>query len=144
VDRLQTVRLKRLSDREVRSDEAGRCVTDPRSNLFGAEMAGDARAMILRLVDFLKAKNIAAMFFGLNHERIRDANRDISPLRDGAPPLKAKSGADRPYLHYFLKPYDSSQSNCVLVRIGSGERIFLRRACRGSDRSWAGPACVCV
>src|SRR5262245_11525777 len=71
-------------DREVRDFDPTAVVIDPMSALMSAGIASDVHSMILRLVDFLKARGTTALFTNLGGVKAESASTEmqISSLMD--------------------------------------------------------------
>src|SRR5262249_47127730 len=63
--------------REIESFEPAAVVVDPLSSLLSTGAGGDVYAMILRLIDLLKSRQITAMFTSLTHGNIEQAMTDV-------------------------------------------------------------------
>ncbi len=63
--------------REVEEIEPAAVVVDPLSSLLAAGTTGDVHAMVLRLIDFLKARGVTAVMSNLTHGNVENALTDI-------------------------------------------------------------------
>jgi circadian clock protein KaiC len=115
--------------REITTFAPGTVVIDPISSLMEAGRQGDVRAMLLRLIDHLKAKGITALLTNLTEGMIETAITDagISSLMDSWLLLlnREVSGA---YLRelYLLKSRGMAHSNQVREFILTDHGIELQ------------------
>ena len=92
-------------------------------------MTGDVHAMILRLIDFLKARGVTAMFTSLTHGNIENAMTDVqvSSLMDSWLLLYNKeSNGEHNRQLYLLKSRGMAHSNQVREFILGDDGIKLR------------------
>jgi circadian clock protein KaiC len=133
-----------LRDREVGRTKLDIGVIGPTSSLIGAERAGDARAMILRLVDLLSVKGITAMFSSLTHGDAESAATgiNISSLMDRRLTLKKESNGEHNRQLYRLKSHGMPHSNPVRDCITRSERLLPHEVYIGSQGIRIGSARV--
>jgi circadian clock protein KaiC len=124
--------------RDVTDFEPTVVVTDPMSALLGAGATGD---MVLRLVDFLKARGVTALFtnLGVSSENVTEIQ--ISSLMDVWLLLyNRESNGEHNRQLYLLKSRGMAHSNPVREFILSSEGIKLRAAYVGPDGVVTGSA----
>ncbi len=129
--------------REIERFEPFAVVVDPISSLLGAGMRGDVHAMILRLIDFLKAKGVTAMFTSLTHGNIENAMTDVqvSSLMDSWLLLYNKeSNGEHNRQLYLLKSRGMAHSNQVREFILGDDGIKLRDVYVGPEGVVTGSA----
>jgi circadian clock protein KaiC len=131
--------------REVRDFDPVAVVIDPMSALMSAGIAGDVHAMILRLVDFLKARGTTAMFTNLGGVKAESATTEmqISSLMDTWLLLYNRefNGEHNREL-YLLKSRGMAHSNQVREFLMTSSGIELREAYIGPDGVLTGSARV--
>lgn len=124
--------------REVIDFDPAAVVVDPMSALMGAGVSGDVHSMILRLVDFLKARGVTALFTNLGTGTAESATTEtqISSLMDTWLLLyNRESNGEHNRQLYLLKSRGMAHSNQVREFVLSGEGIALHEA-------YVGPAGV--
>lgn len=129
--------------REVREFEPHAVVIDPLSALMSSGLAGDVHSMILRLVDFLKARGITAVFTNLGGVQAETATTEmhISSLMDAWLLLYNKeSNGEHNRQLYLLKSRGMAHSNQVREFIMTPNGIKLRGAYIGPDGVLTGSA----
>jgi len=117
-------------------------VIDPMSALLNAGSSGDVHSMILRLVDFLKARGVTALFtnLGVSSENVT-TEIQISSLMDTWLLLyNRESNGEHNRQLYLLKSRGMAHSNQVREFILSSEGIKLRRAYVGPEGVLTGSA----
>jgi circadian clock protein KaiC len=129
--------------RDVTDFQPDAVVIDPISALLNAGASGDVHAMVLRLVDFLKAHGITAMFTNLGAGAGEDATTEIqiSSLMDVWLLLyNRESNGEHNRQLYLLKSRGMAHSNQVREFILSSEGIKLRDAYVGPEGVLTGSA----
>jgi circadian clock protein KaiC len=117
-------------------------VIDPMSALLNAGSTGDVHSMILRLVDFLKASGVTALFtnLGVSSENVT-TEIQISSLMDTWLLLyNRESNGEHNRQLYLLKSRGMAHSNQVREFILSSEGIKLRKAYVGAEGVLTGSA----
>jgi len=128
--------------RDVTDFEPAAVVIDPMSALLGAGATGDVHSMILRLVDFLKARGVTALFtnLGVSSENVT-TEIQISSLMDVWLLLyNRESNGEHNRQLYLLKSRGMAHSNQVREFILSSEGIKLRAAYVGPEGVLTGSA----
>lgn len=128
--------------REVTDFAPGAVVIDPMSALLGAGETGDVHSMVLRLVDFLKAGAITALFtnLGVSSETV-STEIQISSLMDVWLLLyNRESNGEHNRQLYLLKSRGMAHSNQVREFIMSSDGIKLREVYVGPDGVLTGSA----
>jgi circadian clock protein KaiC len=113
--------------REVERFDPDAVVIDPLSSLTG--VGGDVHSMVLRLVDFLKFRQVTALFTNLTHGNQEHAKTDIaiSSLMDTWLLLYNKeSNGEHNRQLYLLKSRGMAHSNQVREFLLTSEGIKLR------------------
>jgi len=129
--------------RDVSEYDPAAVVIDPMSALLGAGASGDVHAMVLRLVDFLKARGITALFTNLGVVAGDNAATEIqiSSLMDVWLLLyNRESNGEHNRQLYLLKSRGMAHSNQVREFILSSEGIRLREAYLGPEGVLTGSA----
>lgn len=129
--------------RDVTDFEPTVVIIDPMSALTGAGMTGDVHSMVLRLVDFLKARGVTALFTNLGVAAGDDAKTEIqiSSLMDTWLLLyNRESNGEHNRQLYLLKSRGMAHSNQVREFILSSEGIKLREAYVGPEGVVTGSA----
>jgi circadian clock protein KaiC len=117
--------------RDVTDFEPAAVVVDPMSALLGAGASNDVHSMLLRLVDFLKSRDVTALFTNLGTGAGEVANTEvqISSLMDTWLLLyNRESNGEHNRQLYLLKSRGMAHSNQVREFILSSEGIKLRDA----------------
>jgi circadian clock protein KaiC len=128
--------------RDVADFDPTAVVIDPMSALLGAGSTGDVHSMILRLVDFLKARGVTALFtnLGVSSETVT-TEIQISSLMDTWLLLyNRESNGEHNRQLYLLKSRGMAHSNQVREFILSFGGIKLRRAYVGPEGVLTGSA----
>ena len=128
--------------RDVTDFEPAAVVIDPMSALLGAGATGDVHSMVLRLVDFLKARGVTALFtnLGVSSENVT-TEIQISSLMDVWLLLyNRESNGEHNRQLYLLKSRGMAHSNQVREFIMSSEGIKLRQAYVGPEGVVTGSA----
>jgi circadian clock protein KaiC len=128
--------------RDVTDFEPAAVVIDPMSALLGAGATGDVHSMVLRLVDFLKARGVTALFtnLGVSSENVT-TEIQISSLMDVWLLLyNRESNGEHNRQLYLLKSRGMAHSNQVREFILSSEGIKLRAAYVGPEGVLTGSA----
>ncbi len=115
--------------RDVTDFDPAAVVIDPMSALINAGATGDVHSMVLRLVDFLKARGITALFTNLGVVSGENATTEIeiSSLMDTWLLLyNRESNGEHNRQLYLLKSRGMAHSNQVREFIMSSEGIKLR------------------
>jgi circadian clock protein KaiC len=122
--------------REVAEFKPSAVVVDPMSALVSAGETGDARSMILRLVDFLKAHCVTALFTSLSGGDAGTVTTElrVSSLMDAWLLLyNRESDGEHNRQLYLLKARGMAHSNQVREFIMTADGIRLREAYIGPD-----------
>ena len=120
-------------------------VIDPVSSLLSAGETHDVQAMILRLVDFLKAKGATTIFTSLTHGNIESALTDVqvSSLMDTWLLLyNRESNGEHNRQLYLIKSRGMAHSNQVREFVMTGSGISLRDIYVGPEGVLTGSARV--
>ena len=128
--------------REVSDFVPDAVVIDPMSALLGAGETGDVHSMVLRLVDFLKAGGITALFtnLGVSSETVT-TEIQISSLMDVWLLLyNRESNGEHNRQLYLLKSRGMAHSNQVREFIMSSDGIKLREVYVGPEGVLTGSA----
>ena len=128
--------------RDVTDFDPTAVVIDPMSALLNAGSAGDAHSMVLRLVDFLKARGATSLFtnLGVSSESVT-TEIQISSLMDTWLLLyNRESNGEHNRQLYLLKSRGMAHSNQVREFILSSEGVKLRRAYIGPEGVVTGSA----
>jgi circadian clock protein KaiC len=131
--------------RDVTDFEPAAVIVDPMSALLGAGASNDVHSMLLRLVDFLKSRDITALFTNLGTGAGEVANTEIqiSSLMDTWLLLyNRESNGEHNRQLYLLKSRGMAHSNQVREFILSSEGIKLRDAYVGPEGVMTGSARV--
>lgn len=129
--------------REVSELRPAAVVIDPLSALMSAGVTGDVHSMILRLVDFLKAQNVTALFtnLGRGHAESTTTEMQISSLMDTWLLLyNRESNGEHNRQLYLLKARGIAHSNQVREFIMTSNGIRLREAYIGPEGVLTGSA----
>jgi circadian clock protein KaiC len=131
--------------RDVSDFDPAAVVVDPMSALTGAGFSGDVHSMILRLVDFLKARGVTALFTNLGAGAAESTTTEVqvSSLMDAWLLLynRESNGEHNRQLH-LLKSRGMAHSNQVREFILSSEGIRLQEAYVGPEGVLTGSARV--
>jgi circadian clock protein KaiC len=120
-------------------------VIDPLSSLLHAGDRHDAQAMILRLVDFLKAREITTIFTSLTHGNVENAMTDmqVSSLMDAWLLLyNRESNGEHNRQLYLIKSRGMAHSNQVREFVMTDRGILLREVYVGPEGVLTGSARV--
>ncbi len=120
-------------------------VIDPLSSLMHAGAANDAQAMILRLIDFLKAQAVTGVFTSLTHGNVELAQTDmqVSSLMDTWLLLyNRESNGEHNRQLYLIKSRGMAHSNQVREFVMTSNGINLREVYVGPDGVVTGSARV--
>lgn len=131
--------------REVKEFDPAAVVVDPISALMGAGVAGDVHSMTLRLIDFLKARGVTALFTNLGAGTAETATTEmhISSLTDTWLLLyNRESNGEHNRQLYLLKSRGMAHSNQVREFLMSSDGISLREVYVGPDGVLTGSARV--
>jgi circadian clock protein KaiC len=118
-------------------------VVDPVSSLLHAGAAHDAQAMILRLIDFLKAQGITAVLTSLTHGNVEHATTDleVSSLMDAWLLLyNRESNGEHNRQLYLIKSRGMAHSNQVREFVMTDHGIVLRDVYVGPEGVLTGSA----
>lgn len=129
--------------REVTDFDPAAVVVDPMSALMSAGITGDVHAMILRLVDFLKARGITGVFTNLGGMQAESAATEmqISSLMDAWLLLyNRESNGEHNRQLYLLKSRGMAHSNQVREFVMTRDGISLREAYIGPEGVLTGSA----
>lgn len=128
--------------RDVTGFDPTAVVIDPMSALLNGGSTGDVHSMVLRLVDFLKARGVTALFtnLGVSSETVT-TEIQISSLMDTWLLLyNRESNGEHNRQLYLLKSRGMAHSNQVREFILSSDGIKLRRAYIGPEGVLTGSA----
>ena len=131
--------------RDVELFDPSSVVGDPLSALLGAGVTGDVHSMVLRLVDFLKARNVTALFTNLTHGKNENATTEvqISSLMDAWLLLyNRESNGEHNRELYLLKARGIAHSNQVREFLITRDGIRLRDVYVGPEGVLTGSARV--
>ncbi|HEY1542474.1 MAG TPA: circadian clock protein KaiC [Xanthobacteraceae bacterium] len=131
--------------RDVEEFEPAAVVIDPLSSLLQAGEQHDAQAMILRLVDFLRARTITSVFTSLTHGNVELAHTDmqVSSLMDTWLLLyNRESNGEHNRQLYLIKSRGMAHSNQVREFIMTDNGIRLREVYVGPEGVLIGSARV--
>ena len=129
--------------RDVEVFEPTSVVVDPLSALLGAGVTGDVHSMVLRLVDFLKARSVTAMFTNLTHGKTENAATEIqiSSLMDSWLLLyNRESNGEHNRELYLLKARGIAHCNQVREFLITRDGISLRDVYVGTEGVLTGSA----
>jgi circadian clock protein KaiC len=129
--------------RDVAEFEPAAVIIDPLSSLLHAGDVHDAQAMILRLVDFLKARAITTIFTSLTHGNVEAAMTDmqVSSLMDAWLLLyNRESNGEHNRELYLIKSRGMAHSNQVREFVMTREGIILRDVYVGPEGVLTGSA----
>jgi circadian clock protein KaiC len=129
--------------REVERFDPDAVVVDPLSSLTGVGVVGDVHSMVLRLVDFLKFRQVTALFTNLTHGNHEQAKTDIaiSSLMDTWLLLYNKeSNGEHNRQLYLLKSRGMAHSNQVREFLLTHDGIKLREVYVGPGGVLTGSA----
>jgi circadian clock protein KaiC len=129
--------------RDVTEFDPAAVVIDPLSSLMGAGAGGDVHSMVLRLVDFLKARGVTALFTNLGAVAGESSTTEIqiSSLMDTWLLLyNRESNGEHNRQLYLLKSRGMAHSNQVREFLLSSEGIKLREAYVGPEGVVTGSA----
>src|SRR5262249_40470562 len=129
--------------RDVSDFEPAAVVIDPMVALMSAGVSNDVHSMILRLVDFLKARGVTALFtnLGTGIAESTTTEMQISSLMDTWLLLSNReSNGEHNRQLYLLKSRGMAHSNQVREFILSAEGIRLRNAYVGPEGVLTGSA----
>jgi circadian clock protein KaiC len=129
--------------RDVGDFDPAAVVIDPLSALMSAGVTGDVHSMVLRLVDFLKARSVTALFtnLGTGVAETTRTEMQISSLMDTWLLLSNReANGEHNRQLYLLKSRGMAHSNQVREFILSAEGIKLRAAYVGPEGVLTGSA----
>ena len=131
--------------RDVEEFAPAAVVIDPLSSLLHAGDKSDAQAMILRLVDFLKSKNVSGVFTSVTHGNLEHAMTDmqVSSLMDAWLLLyNRESNGEHNRQLYLIKSRGMAHSNQVREFVMTHDGIRLRDVYLGPEGVLTGSARV--
>ena len=131
--------------RQVEQFAPAAVVVDPVSSLMSAGERGEVHAMLLRLIDHLKARSCTALFTNLTHGNLELASTDagISSLMDSwLLLLNREAGGEHNRQLYLLKSRGMAHSNQVREFLLSERGIELLPAYLGPEGVLTGAARV--
>src|SRR5262249_51231183 len=129
--------------REVAAFAPAAVVVDPVSSLLTAGVGGDVHAMVLRLIDFLKARGVTALFTSLTHGSLEHAatHVQVSSLMDTWLLLyNRESNGEHNRQLYLLKSRGMPHSNQVREFVMTDGGIQLRQVYVGPEGVVTGSA----
>jgi circadian clock protein KaiC len=129
--------------RDVEEFRPAAIVVDPLSSLLHAGERHDAQAMILRLVDFLKARAVTALFTSLTHGDVETAHTDmqVSSLMDTWLLLyNRESNGEHNRQLFLVKSRGMAHSNKVREFVMTNDGIVLRESYVGPEGVLIGSA----
>jgi circadian clock protein KaiC len=129
--------------REIERFDPDAVVVDPLSSLTGVGVIGDVHSMVLRLVDFLKFRQVTTVFTNLTHGNEENAKTDIaiSSLMDTWLLLYNKeSNGEHNRQLYLLKSRGMAHSNQVREFLLTSDGIKLREVYVGAGGVLTGSA----
>jgi circadian clock protein KaiC len=129
--------------RDVAEFAPAAVVIDPLSSLLHAGDVQDAQAMILRLVDFLKARGITTVFTSLTRGNVEHAMTDmqVSSLMDAWLLLyNRESNGEHNRELYLIKSRGMAHSNQLREFVMTREGIVLRDVYVGAEGVLTGSA----
>jgi circadian clock protein KaiC len=129
--------------RDVSNFDPAAVVVDPLSALMSAGGMGDVHAMVLRLVDFLKARGTTALFtnLGVGSAETTATEMQISSLMDTWLLLyNREANGEHNRQLYLLKSRGMAHSNQIREFILSTEGIKLREVYLGAEGVLTGSA----
>jgi circadian clock protein KaiC len=129
--------------RDVSDFDPAAVAIDPMSALMNAGITGDVHSMVLRLVDFLKARNVTALFTNLGGGPAETATTEmqISSLMDTWLLLyNREANGEHNRQLYLLKSRGMAHSNQIREFVLSAEGIKLRDAYIGPEGVLTGSA----
>ena len=128
--------------RDVTDFDPSAVVIDPISALLNAGLTGDVHSMVLRLVDFLKARGLTALFtnLGISSESVTTEIQISSLIDTWLLLYNRESNGEHNRQLYLLKSRGMAHSNQVREFILSSEGIKLRQAYVGPEGVLTGSA----
>ncbi len=129
--------------RDVGDFDPAAVVVDPLSALMSAGGMGDVHAMVLRLVDFLKARGTTALFtnLGIGSAETTTTEMQISSLMDTWLLLyNREANGEHNRQFYLLKSRGMAHSNQIREFILSAEGVTLRDVYLGAEGVLTGSA----
>jgi len=129
--------------RDVEEFSPAAVVIDPLSSLLHAGAKPDAQAMILRLVDFLKSREVTTIFTSLTHGSVETAMTDmqVSSLMDAWLLLyNRESNGEHNRQLYLIKSRGMAHSNQVREFMMTHDGIRLRDVYVGPEGVLTGSA----
>jgi circadian clock protein KaiC len=117
-------------------------IIDPISNLISVGVSSDVKSMLTRLIDYLKNKQITAMFTNLSHsDMIEQTAAEISSLMDTWILLRdIEIGGERNRGLYVLKSRGMAHSNQIREFVLTGHGIDLLDVYTGPEGVLTGSA----
>jgi circadian clock protein KaiC len=111
----------------VREFEPDLVVIDPISNFVAVGSAGEAQAMLIRLIDFLKSRGITALFLSLTGQAAEATEQNVSSMIDTWVLLREMElGGERNRGLYVLKSRGTAHSNQVREFLLTDHGVELR------------------
>jgi circadian clock protein KaiC len=129
--------------REVERFEPAAVVIDPISSLTDGGSSTETHAMLLRLIDFLKARGITSLFTNLTHGNIEAAKTEtrVSSLMDSWVLLyNRESNGEHNRQLYLLKSRGMAHSNQIREFLLNDSGIQLREPYVGPEGVLTGSA----
>ncbi|HEV8703101.1 MAG TPA: circadian clock protein KaiC [Candidatus Polarisedimenticolia bacterium] len=129
--------------KEISTFRPGVVIVDPMTSLLAAGSESETRAMVTRLIDFLKAQQITSLFTSLTHEgsALQQSEVAISSLMDSWLLLQnIESNGERNRGLYVLKSRGMSHSNQIREFVISHQGIDLVDAYIGPGGMLVGAA----
>ena len=117
-------------------------VIDPITNFLSVGDEDEVKSMLMRLIDFLKANQVTALFNSLNHGDFTESTDvGVSSLMDAWLLLReSEAGGERNRTLYVLKSRGMAHSNQVREVLLTGQGIQLVNAYLGSEGALTGAA----
>ncbi len=129
--------------KEIASFQPAVVIVDPMTSLLAAGSESETRAMVTRLIDFLKAQQITSLFTSLSHEgsALQQSEIAISSLMDSWLQLQnIESDGERNRGLYVLKSRGMAHSNQIREFVISEQGIDLVDAYIGPGGMLVGAA----
>ena len=128
--------------KEVERFQSRVVVVDPIFNLSAVGSANEVRIMLLRLIDYLKSRQVSAMFTAVDAGDVKDAEQGgVSSLMDSWLLVQAIEGnGERNRGLYVIKARGIAHSNQIREFLLSNEGVRLRDVYLGQGQVLTGSA----